>query len=245
MQHLIIVGGSKGIGRAFCLLAASAYEVVTVISRNKPSGSEDLPKNVLWQAMDVADEKSVTEVLPEVVERNGRVNGLAFFQRHRGDNSWEGNLKVCLSATRNVILTLKNHFALEGERSIAIISSIASRFVANEQDEGYHVAKAGLIGMTRYFAYELGALGIRVNAISPGTVLKSESAHFFLENEPLHQLYKEVTPLGRMGTANEVAEAVKFILSPQASFITGQEIVVDGGAGLNWQESLSRRLKSL
>jgi NAD(P)-dependent dehydrogenase (short-subunit alcohol dehydrogenase family) len=123
-----------------------------------------------------------------------------------------------------------------------MISSIASRSVADEQDEGYHAAKSGLLGLCRYYAHRLGPREIRVNCVSLGTILKENSKKFFLEQKELHELYCRITPLRRMGTAKEVAEVVGFLLSEKASFITGQEIVVDGGVGLQWQESLARGL---
>lgn len=99
--------------------------------------------------------------------------------------------------------------------------------------------------MVRYYAVTLGPRRIRVNSVSPGTVLKDESKDFYLKNEQLYNLYKGIIPLGRMGTAEEVANVVAFLCSSKASFITGQNIVVDGGLSLIWQETLARKVASL
>ena len=84
-----------------------------------------------------------------------------------------------------------------------------------------------------------------MNSVSPSTYLKNESKQYFLENEALLALYRELIPLGRMGTAEDVARLILFLCSADASFVTGQNIVVDGGLSLRWPESLARRLRGL
>jgi NAD(P)-dependent dehydrogenase (short-subunit alcohol dehydrogenase family) len=99
--------------------------------------------------------------------------------------------------------------------------------------------------MVRYWAITLGGRGIRVNSVSPGTVLKEESKKFFLSDPKLSDLYRRITPLGRFGYAREVAQVIGSFCGEQTSFVTGQDIVVDGGVSLQWQESLARDLASL
>ncbi len=244
--HLIIIGGTKGIGRAFRNLVLKNYRCITVVARSRPIDlpADNVPFNFV--SVDVRNTRALKNCLSQAVAEKGPITGLALFQRYRGQkDSWEGNLSVSLTATRAAILALQGKFSKEDNKSIVIISSVASRFVADEQDEGYHVAKAGLASLTRYYAFKLGLLGIRVNAVSPGTILKDESKDFFLANKERHELYRQIIPLRRMGTAVEVAKVVQFLLSDAASFITGQEITVDGGAGLHWQESLARQIKQV
>ncbi|HEX8096589.1 MAG TPA: SDR family oxidoreductase, partial [Pyrinomonadaceae bacterium] len=94
----------------------------------------------------------------------------------------------------------------------------------------------------RYYAVKLGPRGVRVNCVSPGAVLKDESKDFYLKNERLYNLYRRITPLGRMATSEEIADVVTFLCGPKAAFITGQNIIVDGGLSLGWHESLARGL---
>ena len=115
-------------------------------------------------------------------------------------------------------------------------------FSVNLESPVYHVAKAGISQLARYYAYVLGPKGIRVNSVSPGTIIKEESEEFYSKNQPLRDLYNSIIPLGRMGTAIEIANVVTFLCSPKASFITGQDIVVDGGISLQWHESMARTL---
>jgi len=109
----------------------------------------------------------------------------------------------------------------------------------------YHVAKAALSQMVRYYAVALGPLGIRVNCVSPGTIMKEEAQSFYAAHPELWELYGRIIPLGRMGSAGEVARAIAFLCSPEAGYITGQELVVDGGLSVQWQESVARRASGL
>jgi NAD(P)-dependent dehydrogenase (short-subunit alcohol dehydrogenase family) len=118
-------------------------------------------------------------------------------------------------------------------------------YVASEQPVSYHMAKAAVTQMVRYYAVALGASGIRVNAISPGTIVKEEAKTFYRDHPDLEQLYRDIIPLGRMGTADDVANLAQFLLSERASFLTGQNIVLDGGVSLHAHESLARRVSPL
>jgi NAD(P)-dependent dehydrogenase (short-subunit alcohol dehydrogenase family) len=192
--------------------------------------------------MELTDSGLVGPSLKEIVRRDGPITNLIFLQRFRGGgDEWRGELDVSLTATRIIIESLQKCFERATNPSIVIVCSNASHLIAEEQPVAYHVAKAGLRQMARYYAAILGSSRIRVNCVTPGTVLKDESRDFYLRNRVLMRLYEHVTPLARMGTSQDLANVVGFLCSDSASFVTGQDIAVDGGLSLLWQESLARK----
>jgi NAD(P)-dependent dehydrogenase (short-subunit alcohol dehydrogenase family) len=244
-KHSLIVGGTRGIGRALVKTFAEENHVLSVIGRRPPPETDQLIPNVHYWMVDLLDRERLLVVLAEIIGKSGKLNNLIFLQRYRGkEDDWAGEIETTLTATKCVIEHLAEEFDEAGEKSIVIVSSVFGRFVGEGQALSYHVAKAGLDQMIRYYAVALGPRGIRVNGVSPFTFLKEESKDFYLQNKKLYNLYQRIVPLGRMGTAEEIANVILFLCSPKASFITGQNIVVDGGLSLVWQESLARKLTS-
>lgn len=196
--------------------------------------------------VELADKAAVLAALALALRQNGRLTNLVFLQRFRGEgDAWQGELDVSLTATKLIIERLADEFVRQRRgalNSIVICGSNASRLVAGEQPVGYHAAKAALRQMARYYACSLAPRGIRVNCVTPGIVLKDEAREYYRKNADLHALYCRMTPLGRMGSPRDIAEAVSFLCGSGAAFITGQEIIVDGGLSLLWQASLGNAL---
>jgi NAD(P)-dependent dehydrogenase (short-subunit alcohol dehydrogenase family) len=241
MSHAVIVGGTRGIGLAVARTLAAKDCQVTIIGR-RPPVHQDLPlTGITYLAGDLT---RPDEILAKFRQHETRapLTALVFAQRFRGDaETWAGQIQITLSATKELIEGLVPLFAASGGAIVAV-SSNAGDFVAHNQPVGYHVVKAGLNQMVRYYAVRLGRKNIRVNAVSPCAVLKEESRHYYLDNKSLHDTYRRITPLGRMGTAKEVAEAIAFLCSDSASFITGQNLYVDGGMSLRLHDSLACEL---
>ena len=146
-RHLLVIGGTRGLGRAFTRLAADLGARVSLVSR---TGGMIAASTVRSYRADVTDASAVESVISQVVAEQGKLNGLVFFQRHRGaENAWAGNLAASLTATKDVIQASCNRFDDSQDASIVVLASSAARFVADEQDEGYHAAKTGLIGLMR------------------------------------------------------------------------------------------------
>lgn len=242
-KHILIVGGTRGSGRVLVRRFAGNHDQISLLGRHpSPEVRQQLP-GVHFFPVDLQDSNSISDVIDRVVKETGKITHLIFFQRFRGtDDDWQGELQISLTATRQIIEQSVDFFDPSQKNSIVIVSSMAAHFVHNEQPVSYHVAKAGLNQMVCYYAVTLGPRSIRVNCVSPSMVIKEESQQYYEENKDLRRLYEEIIPLRRMGTAEDIADAIEFLCSDKASYITGQEIVVDGGLSLRGQSSLARSL---
>jgi len=243
-EHILVIGGSKGTGRAIVRTLNSKRCNISVISRKKP---HEQYKGVRYWAVDITKKKVLQSALKKIVAKNGKFNHLVFCQQFRGQgDDWNGQLSTSLTAVKNIIESASKDFEdRKKTNTITIISSIASHLIAKEQPLSYHVGKAGMEQLTRYYAFVLGPKGIRVNSISPNLILKEENKPFYKRHKKLYELYTKISPLGKMVNASDVAEAVAFFCSSRSSSITGQNIVIDGGVSLQEHASLARTIKCL
>ena len=238
--HAVVVGGTRGLGLIVVeRFLARGYDV-TVISRT-PSSKHAGNGNVRHLAANLERPESYEGIWLQARDGFGPVSYLVLSQRYRGTGDpWEGELRVGLTASKHLIEGFSDHFADGGDRAIGVISSVYAQYVGSSQPVGYHVVKAGLNEMMRYYAATLGRRGIRVNAIMPLTYLKEESRRFYEGNAALLELYGRLVPLGRMGTSEDSANALSFLCSEQASFINGQSILLDGGVSVIWPEEVAK-----
>ncbi|VTT99825.1 Short-chain dehydrogenase/reductase SDR OS=Desulfovibrio aespoeensis (strain ATCC 700646 / DSM 10631 / Aspo-2) GN=Daes_1968 PE=4 SV=1: adh_short_C2 [Gemmataceae bacterium] len=240
-KHSIIVGGTKGVGRALAVLFATGGQHVTAVGRTPGEFPEVESGRIEGFVGNAEEPEALLAALRQQVERRGQLSSLVFLQRYRGTGDpWAGEMAVALTATKTLIEGLAPHFAADGNRSVCLVTSNAGALVARNQSLGYHTSKAALRQMARYYAVKYGPQGVRVNVVAPSAFVKPESAAFYDGHPELRAVYEKATPLGRMGTAKEVAQAVAFLCGPDAAFITGQELVVDGGLSLMMQDALAR-----
>lgn len=241
-EHIVIVGASSPIAIATIQAFAERGHRLSLISRTLPSyqGNPDREVSPIFYPFDLENFGRIGDLFKTIVSKGGESLRLCFFQRYRGEmDSWEGEFKVSLRATEKFIEEFSSQPTTESDRSIVIISSPADSSVALEQPLSYHVAKAAQSQMIKYYACALGSSRIRVNGIRPAIVLKPRAQAFYAANPDLAALFSRITPLGRMGLPSDIANAVLFLSSNEAAFITGQILGVDGGLSVHGSASLA------
>lgn len=234
--HVLVVGGSRGLGRVIANHFLARRHPVTVLSRNK---TEDA--SIGHIAADLESLTNADAIVSEALKLGGPLRYLVFCQRYRGaGDPWLGEIQVGLTATKLLVEGFSDHFASEGDRAIGVVSSVYADLVGGSQPAGYHMVKAGLNQLVRYYAWAMGRKGVRANAIMPLTFMKPESRDAYMANQKLIQAYDQFVPLRRMGDAEDSANLVDFLCSDKAAFINGQCIFVDGGVSVVWPEELAR-----
>ena len=244
-QHVVVVGGTRGLGRIVVENFLARGCSVSVISRRQPPEFVEGP-HLRHFAADLEKPESFGGLPAQIRDALGPISYLVLSQRFRGEGDpWVGEIQVGLTASRNLIEGFMTHFTDAGDRAIGVVSSAYAEFVGSSQPVGYHVVKSGLNAMVRYYAVTLGRKGIRVNAIMPLTHLKPESRADYEKNEQLMEVFRRLVPLGRMGTAEESANALDFLCSERASFINGQSLFLDGGVSVVFQEEVAKNFSGL
>ena len=244
-QHAVVVGGTRGLGRIVVEKFIARGCAVSIVSRHKPADLTEGP-HLRHVAADLERSDALDGLPRQICDALGPVSYLVLSQRFRGaGDPWAGEIQVGLTASRDLIEGFAPHFIDRGDRAIGVVSSVYAEFVGSSQAIGYHVVKSGLNAMVRHYAVTLGRRGIRVNAIMPLTYLKPESRAFYESNEKLMDLYRRLVPLGRLGTAEESANAIDFLCSERASFVNGQSLYLDGGVSVVWQEEVAKNFSEL
>jgi 3-oxoacyl-[acyl-carrier protein] reductase len=235
----LITGASRGIGRA-CAQALAAAGHRTVLAARSTSKLEELAAEIQGAGseafvieVDLASSESIESAFNKAANEFGRVDilvnnagitkdGLAVRMKK---TDWEGVLNTNLSGAFYAIQQVLPAMMRERWGRIVNISSVVGE-MGNPGQANYVASKAGLIGLTKSLAQELGSRNITVNAVAPGFI-ETDMTHGL--SEELKQKMLKQTPLGRMGTAADIASAVKYLVSDEASFITGHVLDVNGG----------------
>jgi len=238
-RKAIVTGAGQGIGRSIALKMAHEGADVVIAEMNPDSGNqikkevEALGRRALFIAIDVADQRKVKGRMEEVLRRWGKIDILvnnAGFDRGATllkvrEEDWDAILGVHLKGTLNCIQAVAPHMIENSYGKIINISSILGKSGAIS-GISYSSAKAGIIGLTKSVARELGRYQINVNVVLPGLILTPTIAKMA---EKYQNMIIEATPLRRIGQPEEVANVVAFLASDEASFMTGAAVEVSGG----------------
>jgi NAD(P)-dependent dehydrogenase (short-subunit alcohol dehydrogenase family) len=225
MGWVAITGGAGGIGDALVSAVQSAGWRAAVIDQ-APN-----PKAELSLVADVADEAALSEALRRIGPLRGLVciAGTNAFGRVE-DLAWADWQRVMAVNVTGMMLAMK-HAQLDTGGAIVLTASVSAH-VATDGYVAYHTSKGAVLGLMRAACGEFAPLGVRVNAVSPGwvdTAFTNRGLAMAADPEALRRRAEQSHLLGRMARPEEVAEAMLFLLSDDASFITGEELVVDGG----------------
>jgi 3-oxoacyl-[acyl-carrier protein] reductase len=240
----IVTGGTRGIGRSIVLmLAQEGADVAFTYLKSSAEATRlldeinGLGRRGLGLQMDVRDFDKASELVERTKQELGSLDilvnnagitkdkALMMMSKEEWLDVVDTNLTGVFNLTRNCIVT----FLKQKKGNIVNIASV-SGITGISRQTNYSASKAGIIGFTRALAREVAPYNIRVNALAPGFI-ETDMVRG-LKDEHRIELAKRI-PLGRFGTADQIADAVKFLLSDAASFITGQVIIIDGGLSIS------------
>jgi 3-oxoacyl-[acyl-carrier protein] reductase len=230
----LVTGGSRGIGRAIALELGRAGASVVLGYRNGRQEAEQVAAEIGGRAVqaDVSDSGSARSLVEEAGDIDILVNNAGITRdgllARMPDEDWRDVIETNLSSMFYTCRAAARPMMKRRGGSIVNVSSIVGVH-GNPGQTNYAAAKAGIIGFTKSLARELGSRGVRANVVAPGYV--STRLTDVLPQEAQDAMLG-ATPLGRLGDPEDVAGAVRFLCSDEASFITGEVLLVDGGLGM-------------
>lgn len=239
MAGVVVTGGASGIGRASAEALVADGREVMLWDLSPDVTAVGAVMGLPAAVVDVCDEEQVASATDVAVQEMSGIDGLVHaagrvipepvgtFTAQSWDAVLDVNLRAHALLTQTLLPHLREAVRHGGQPAIVGISSIEG-LQANPFIPAYCASKAGLLGLTKSMAAQLGPEGIRVNAVCPGFI-ETPMLQIALDVEEIRDGFVDAAPLGRLGAPEDIGAAVAFLLSPKASFITGTHLVVDGG----------------
>jgi len=239
---VLITGGGSGIGRATALSLAEVGRPVAVWDIDGPGAEEtaaacrDLGVAAHAAVVDVSDSARIGDAVVDAAALLGSLGGFVHAAGVSGaatvddidDAVWDATLNVNLRAAAVICRHLLPPFRAAGPGSSAVLISSIEGLFGSSMLTAYCASKAGVLGVMRSLAHRYAIEGFRVNAICPGAV-ETPMLEPAFAIPGFRELIEERTPLGRVASPDEIARPVRFLLSSEASFITGAHLIIDGG----------------
>jgi 3-oxoacyl-[acyl-carrier protein] reductase len=234
----LVTGGARGIGEAISRELARAGARVAVGYRSGKEAADAVATEIGGTAIrgNVGDPAEAQAVIERVEEELGDVDVLVnnagvtrdTLIARMSDEDWEEVIETNLRGTFNTCRAVSRKMLRRRSGAIVNVTSVVGLH-GNIGQANYAASKAGIIGLTKALARELGTRGVRVNAVAPGYI---STALTDVLSEEIRSTILGNTPLGRLGEPTDVAAAVRFLCSDEAAFITGEVLLVDGGLGM-------------
>jgi 3-oxoacyl-[acyl-carrier protein] reductase len=234
----LVTGGSRGIGAAISRELGRAGARVAVNYRSGKEAAEEVASEIggIALAANVGDPAEAKALVEQVESELGDVDLLvnnAGITRdtliaRMSDEEWEEVIETNLRGTFNTCRAVARKMLRRRSGSIVNLTSVVG-IHGNPGQANYAASKAGIIGLTKALARELGSRGVRVNAVAPGYIATELTD---VLSEEIRGAILGNTPMGRLGNPEDVAAAVRFLCSDEAAFITGDVLLVDGGLGM-------------
>ena len=238
---VVVTGGSKGIGRAVALKFAQEKAKICIVHYDPDESSSDETLNILTQQgieaeshrVDVSSYGDVEVLFDNILYRFGKVDVLVnnagitrdTLLMRMSEEEWDTVIRVNLKSVFNCTHAVIRSMIKQRGGRIVNISSVVGR-IGNAGQANYAASKAGIMGFTKTVAREIASRGITVNAVAPGFINTEMTASL---PDKVKESFLQQVPLGKMGEPEDVAEAVYWLCSDAAGYITGQTIHVNGG----------------
>ena len=238
-QTALVTGAGGGIGEATVrLLAEAGVQVLAVDIKGPPEGLLESGE-VRYMQADLTDAANLDKVL-SAIPSDGRLDylvnaaGVAWFERDGSvleisDEIWEAVMSINFDVMRRLSVACVPHLRRGVGRSMVHVASIAGLRSMDSPLDAYQVSKAAVISLSRALALDLAGDLIRSNTVCPGAILSPMIEYLYDADPSRRGRMEDKTPLGRLGTPEDIAHGIAFLLSARASFITGTDLVVDGG----------------